>query len=62
MSTKPAPPSAAEDGSDAQSSPQPAGEEPGTNAVEHEPDPNAQPIADGAHRYKPRGPYTTGND
>lgn len=36
-------------------------EEPGSNAVEHEPDPDAQPIPDGEHRYVPRSPYTTGN-
>jgi hypothetical protein len=59
MSTKPAPPRAAEDADDAQ--PGAAEEEPGSNAVEHEPDPNAQPIADGEHRYMPRSPYTTGN-
>jgi hypothetical protein len=59
MSTKPASPKAAED---PQPSPEPAEEEPGTNAVEHVPDPNAQPIADGGeHKYMPRSPYTTGN-
>lgn len=36
--------------------------DPGTNAVEHEPDPSADPIPDGEHRYIPRSPYTTGND
>jgi len=40
----------------------PAGEEPGTNAVEHEPDPKAQPIPDGEHKYIRRSPYTAGND
>lgn len=36
-------------------------EEPGSNAVQHEPDPKAQPIPDGEHKYVPRSPYTTGN-
>lgn len=36
-------------------------QEPGTNAVEHEPDPEAEPIADGEHRYIRRSPYTAGN-
>ncbi|MEO8655503.1 MAG: hypothetical protein ABI409_15360 [Ramlibacter sp.] len=40
---------------------QPPDQEPGSNAVEHEPDPDAKPIADGEHRYVPRSPYTTGN-
>ena len=40
---------------------QPQDQEPGSNAVEHEPDPDAKPIADGEHRYVPRSPYTTGN-
>jgi hypothetical protein len=39
-----------------------ADEEPGSNAVEHEPDPKAKPIPDGAHKYVPRSPFTTGND
>jgi hypothetical protein len=39
----------------------PQDEEPGSNAVEHEPDPDATPIADGEHKYQPRSPYTTGN-
>lgn len=37
-------------------------QEPGSNAVEHEPDPKADPIPDGEHRYIRRSPYTTGND
>lgn len=37
-------------------------EEPGTNAVEHEPDPTARPIPDGEHKYIPRSPFTHGND
>ena len=36
-------------------------QEPGTNAVEHEPDPQAQPIPDGEHKYVRRSPYTAGN-
>ena len=36
-------------------------EEPGSNAVQHEPDPRAKPIPDGEHKYVPRSPYTTGN-
>jgi hypothetical protein len=40
----------------------PADDEPGTNAVEHEPDPKAQPIPDGEHKYIRRSPYTAGND
>jgi hypothetical protein len=40
----------------------PAQEEPGSNAVQHEPDPNAKPIADGDPKHVPRSPYTTGND
>lgn len=39
----------------------PEHEEPGTNAVEHEPDPDAKPIPDGDHKYVRRSPYTTGN-
>jgi hypothetical protein len=37
-------------------------EEPGSNEVEHEPDPKAKPIPDGEHKYVRRSPYTTGND
>jgi hypothetical protein len=40
----------------------PPGQEPGTNAVEHEPDPHAKPIPDGEHKYVPRSPFTHGND
>lgn len=40
---------------------QPRDQEPGSNAVEHEPDPDAKPIADGEHKYHPRSPYTAGN-
>ena len=38
----------------------PSGQD-GTNAVEHEPDPKAEPIPDGEHKYVPRSPYRTGN-
>ena len=55
---KPSPPERSD-----QEQPQvPAQQEPGTNAIEHEPDPNADPIPDGEHRYIRRSPYTTGND
>jgi hypothetical protein len=40
----------------------PADEEPGTNAIEHEPDPKAEPSPDGEHKYIRRSPYTAGND
>ncbi len=59
MSTKPASPKAAED---PQRPPDPApGEERGTNAVEHKPDPKAEPLPDPEHKYVPRSPYTSGN-
>lgn len=38
-----------------------AGEGEGTNAVQHRPDPKAEPIPDGEHKYVPRSPYRTGN-
>jgi len=38
----------------------PGGEE-GSNAVQHQPDPKAEPIPDGEHKYVPRSPYRTGN-
>ena len=59
--TKPRPtaPGASEDQHDEKV---PAREEPGTNAVEHEPDPGADPTPDGDRRYIKRSPYTTGND
>ena len=42
--------------------PLPADEDrPGTNAVEHHPDPKAEPIPDGKEPYHPRSPYTAGN-
>jgi hypothetical protein len=52
-------PEAQDEGSPATKSP---GDEPGSNEVEHQPDPNAQPIPDGHHKYTPRSPYTAGND
>ena len=33
----------------------------GTNEVQHRPDPKAEPIPDGEHKYVPRSPYRTGN-
>ena len=39
---------------------QPPGGE-GSNAVQHRPDPKAEPIPDGEHKYVPRSPYRTGN-
>jgi hypothetical protein len=39
--------------------PQPPGE--GTNEVQPKPDPKAEPIPDGEHKYVPRSPYRTGN-
>jgi hypothetical protein len=36
------------------------GEE-GSNATQHRPDPKAEPIPDGEHKYVPRSPYRTGN-
>lgn len=35
--------------------------EEGSNAVQHRPDPKAEPIPDGEHKYVPRSPYRTGN-
>jgi hypothetical protein len=58
MSTQPSQPRVNEDKPHA---PAPD-EEPGSNAVEHEPDPNAKPIPDGEHKYVRRSPFTTGND
>lgn len=37
----------------------PAGE--GSNSVQQRPDPKAEPIPDGEHKYVPRSPYRTGN-
>ena len=39
----------------------PVEQEPGTNAVEHEPDPSADRKPDGEHPYIKRSPFTTGN-
>ena len=58
MSTQPQSPQAGDDAVPKT----PAQEEPGTNAVEHEPDPKAKPIPDGEHKYVPRSPFTHGND
>ncbi|MBI5279277.1 MAG: hypothetical protein HY854_22790 [Burkholderiales bacterium] len=33
----------------------------GTNARQRRPDPRAEPIPDGEHKYVPRSPYRTGN-
>ena len=38
----------------------PSGQD-GTNAVQSRPDPKAEPIPDGEHKYVPRSPYRTGN-
>jgi hypothetical protein len=38
----------------------PPGDE-GSNAVQRRPDPKAEPIPDGEHKYVPRSPYRTGN-
>jgi hypothetical protein len=56
MSRKPASPEAAEDQQ------QPQHQEPGTNKVEHEPDPEAEPLPEGERKYVPKSPYTAGND
>ncbi len=37
-------------------------EDEGTNAVQHKPDPGADPVPDGRHRYQPRTGYSHGND
>jgi hypothetical protein len=34
----------------------------GTNSTQRRPDPKAEPIPDGEHKYVPRSPYRTGND
>jgi hypothetical protein len=36
-------------------------DKPGTNAVQHHPDPRAQRLPEGEQHYHPRSPYTTGN-
>ena len=33
----------------------------GNNATQRRPDPQAEPIPDGEHKYVPRSPYRTGN-
>jgi hypothetical protein len=35
-----------------------AGDGEGTNAVQHSPDPRADPVADGAHKHVSKTPYT----
>ena len=57
-SPQPNPPEAPQD---KQRAPAASDEERGTNEVEHEPDPDAQPLPDGQHKHIPRSPYTTGN-
>jgi hypothetical protein len=43
--------------------PLPAEEEkPGTNEVQHQPNPRAEPMPDGDPKYRPSSPYTHGND
>lgn len=37
------------------------GQDEGTNATRPRPDPKAEPIPDGEHKYVPRSPYRTGN-
>jgi hypothetical protein len=59
--TKPKP-TAPEASDDRRSDEVPARQEPGTNAVEHEPDPGADATPDGETRHIKRSPYTTGND
>jgi hypothetical protein len=59
MTSRPKPPPPAQD---KQRPEVPGSHERGTNAVEHEPDPSADPLPDGEHKYMPRSPYTAGND
>ena len=56
MSTKPTPQD--EDGKPASREP---GEEPGSNATEREPDPDAKPIPDGHHKFVSKSPFRSGN-
>ena len=39
----------------------PTGRDEGTNETRRRPDPSAEPIPDGEHKYVPRSPYRTGN-
>jgi hypothetical protein len=39
----------------------PGARDEGSNATRRRPDPNAEPIPDGEHKYVPRSPYRTGN-
>jgi hypothetical protein len=61
MSKLPQPPEREKPKSDA---PLPLGqrEGEGTNAVQHEPDPGADPLPDGGHKYTPRTGFNHGND
>ena len=34
----------------------------GSNEIQHQPDPTADPVPDGEHRYLPRTGYSHGND
>lgn len=47
------------EGQDGRSRRPPGGD--GTNATRPRPDPQAEPIPDGEHKYVPRSPYRTGN-
>jgi hypothetical protein len=60
MSKLPARPEADDDESAALPIGQREGE--GTNAVQHQPDPSADPMPDGEHKYLPRTGYSHGND
>lgn len=39
----------------------PGARDEGSNATRRRPDPAAEPIPDGEHKYVPRSPYRTGN-
>lgn len=58
MSKIPPPPEAADD---PQRKPQHGNDEAVTNAVEHEPDPQARPIPDGEPKFIPGSPFKGGN-
>jgi len=40
----------------------PEEDKPDTNEVQHHPDPKAEPIPGVDRKYRPKSPYTTGND
>ncbi len=64
MSKHPAPPGRTDDKRKTEHKPPATAEtndELGSNAVEHEPDPLAEPLPDGHHKHVPRSPYTAGN-